>query len=278
MSFSIRPALRLAVLLAIVATAFLITPARADAAACSVRTQSLLAMPDGKTYAVLLNSDQKRTEDVALTLYSTDWTYRVTLKAVALTQKMPDHPYPMLRSLARFTAAPAFVALPRNDNLIAVRADPIEAGCAPTYAYTPELDLYRYGARFVPSPGSAAEGRAILASFTKTTPVATAVVNAANPALTCAEPYAIARTVRMMAANYPPELRDAGETGVVIVAVDLAPSGAVEGTNVVSSTAVRELAQEASVAAKASTYSPELFRCQPVASTYMFRVGFLKPK
>jgi TonB family protein len=278
MSVTSRPALRLAVILAIIAAAVTFGPARALAATCPVRTQSLLAMPDGKTYAVLLNSDIKRTADVPLTLYSTDWTYAVTLPAVAFTQKMPDNPYPMMRSLARFTAAPAFVTLPRTDNLIAVRADPVDAGCAPTYAYTPELDLYRFGSRFVASPGSAAVGRAIVASFSAATPAAAATVTAANPALTCEEPYAIPRTLHSATANYPAALREAGETGLVVIAVDLSPSGAVENTNIVSSTAVAELTQEAAKAAKATTYKPELFRCQSVASTYFFRVGFSKPR
>lgn len=279
---AIRPALRLASILAVIAGAQLLGAARADAATCPIRTQSLLAMPDGKSYAVLINSDLKRTTEVRLTLYSTEWSYTLTLPAVAFTRKMPDNPYPTLRSLARFTADPVFVKLPRADTLLAVRADPgageSPATCDPTYAYTLEIDLYRFGSRFVPSLGSAIEGRAIVASFNASTPSVAAAVLAAEPALACAEPYAISRTLLTAPANYPKEARDAGETGLVVIAVDLSPNGAIQGTNIVSSTAIETLTQEALRAAKASTYTPELFRCQPAASTYLFRVGYSIPK
>jgi len=278
----IRRALRPATVLAIVAGVVLLWAARADAATCPVRTQSLLAMPDGKTYAVLLNSDIKRTADVRLTVYSTEWSYTITLPAVPFARKMPDNPYPLMRALARFTTDPVFVTLPRADLLIAARADPgvgdAPPGCNPTYAYTLELDLYRFGEKFVPSAGSSAEGRVIVASFNAATPKVPASVVAAQPELACAEPYAIAHTLRMTAANYPVDQRANGETGVVVIAVDLSPAGAIENTNIVSSTANDVLTQEALKAAKATTYAPELFRCQPVASTYLFRVGFLLPQ
>jgi TonB family protein len=278
---AIRRVLRQGTLPAIVAGALLLWAASADAATCPVRTQSLLAMPDGKSYAVLLNSDVKRSTDVRLTLYSTEWSYTVTLPAVSFARKMPDNPYPLLRSLARFTADTAFVTLPRPDTLLAVRADPgvgaAPAGCDPTYAYTLEIDLYRFGPRFVASRGSAAAGRAIVASFNPSTPAVAASVVAAEPELACAEPYAIPRTLLAAPANYPPEARAAGQTGLVIVAVDLGPNGAVENTNIVSSTAIDTLTQEAVKAAKATKYAPELFRCQAVAGTYLFRVGYTLP-
>ena len=94
----------------------------------------------------------------------------------------------------------------------------------------------------------------------------------------CTTPHMDAMLTRTVQPKYPESAREQGATGTVQVKVSLNPSGGVISTSIYKSSGNAELDQAALVAARESTYSPEIEDCQPVGGTYLFRASFYKSK
>jgi len=92
----------------------------------------------------------------------------------------------------------------------------------------------------------------------------------------CTTPHMDAMLTRTVQPKYPESAREQGATGTVQVKVSLNPSGGVISTSIYKSSGNAELDQAALVAARESTYSPEIEDCQPVGGTYLFRANFFK--
>jgi TonB family protein len=74
----------------------------------------------------------------------------------------------------------------------------------------------------------------------------------------------------------PPPVQWTGHSVLAFVAVSLGADGSVRSTSVVRSSDQRfDLSVLA--AAKASKYSPAIFRCNPVPGTYIMRFDFTNP-
>lgn len=97
-------------------------------------------------------------------------------------------------------------------------------------------------------------------------------------ALACANPYVEAHVADLAQAVYPSEARDLRRQGVVLVAVEIGPTGALSSATVFRSSGFAPFDEAALLAARKSKYSPKLVNCHPVSSTYAFRVYFTPPQ
>lgn len=120
----------------------------------------------------------------------------------------------------------------------------------------------------------------VVAFATPTAPVAPVAPISAKTATSRIGPVAAAATctrpawvLRPAVPVYPPSTRGAAARSAII-AVRLSASGSVVGTKVAKSSGRGDLDAAATTAARASTYSPAVARCKPVAGTYGFYVRF----
>lgn len=95
-----------------------------------------------------------------------------------------------------------------------------------------------------------------------------------TPKPSCASPNVAAGTVEAIRPEIPEAAREVGATGTTEVKVSLLASGAIAAVTIYSSSGNAQLDLAAERAARASTFSPELRNCQPVAGDYLFRVDF----
>jgi TonB family protein len=100
---------------------------------------------------------------------------------------------------------------------------------------------------------------------------------AGNPSpLPCTQPFVPARIHGVPAdAAYPAIARELGATGVVKIKVEIEADGSVWNAAVYESSGNALLDGSALRAALQSRYDPEVFRCEPEAGTYLFRVDFV---
>jgi TonB family protein len=100
------------------------------------------------------------------------------------------------------------------------------------------------------------------------------VAAAGPPKPACAEPNLDARTVRKVSPDYPEAAQAIGAVGTVEIKVSLSATGAVEDASVYHTSGFKVLDAAGLLAAKQSTYTPEIKDCQPVAGSYIFVAEF----
>jgi TonB family protein len=237
---------------------------------CAVTSLPAVPMPDGKSYAVVLGADTPLTTDVQLVLYSAEATYAVNLAHVQVYRKRPAY----LADPLPFEADPIYVTLPKPDVIDAIHVRvPKTPECIARTLYTSPRDG-SVPDSYVDRPDRVAERATLVASFglgAKTNP---ASLITSSPKLTCSQPYADARVTKPVEPGYPNEALAQHEVGSTTVLVRLADTGAVDRVSVLRSSGYSALDEATLRAALLSTYSPEIFRCKPVASSYLFRADF----
>lgn len=102
-------------------------------------------------------------------------------------------------------------------------------------------------------------------------------VGLANPAaiepIACAQPYAAAKTLQAAEPRTPEIAMQQSISGIVDLLVTLNDRGEATKATVLNSPSA--ILNNASIAAAVhSTYSPEIFRCRSVPSTYVFTVSY----
>jgi hypothetical protein len=244
---------------------------------CLVRPATLLPMPDGATYALILRSDGKSSGDVHLQLFSNKAVYAVTLGEVRF------YPYSLVRSTpqaraalpaGQYESAPRFVVLPRGDALIAAQVDSATSSCAPAYNYTDDFRA-QLDTKYVPSPARAASVVLVRHIFDRgVSPIAATEVR--QQTLACRDAFSLAGVVKSAAAAIPVSTY-AQPKSSADVAVTLDPLGYVVRAAIArtSGNEVRDL--DALDAARSSTYRPAIFRCAAQPSTLVLTVPLGSP-
>jgi protein TonB len=90
----------------------------------------------------------------------------------------------------------------------------------------------------------------------------------------CSQPHVDPTTKNAVLPDYPEIAREQGASGTAEVKVTLDANGAVLAASIQQGTGSKVLDDAAIVAAKASTFSPEIDNCQPVGGVYLFRADF----
>ena len=207
-----------------------------------------------------------RARDVTVSLYSIGWRYAVTVPAVRFEGSLLE-PLPQAGSsfypVRSFDSEELSIVLPREDNLIAARAEG-DGGCEVTYTFTPAaqeaLGGHPQGERFAPGPVYRTAVAAISAE-----PL---------PASGCDAPYAAARPVNAQAPDYPDLAYQQGARGSVVVSLPIGADGAVLSVRVLRSSGNVSLDRAGSRAAIESTYAPAVFRCEQVIEDVTLRADF----
>jgi len=97
---------------------------------------------------------------------------------------------------------------------------------------------------------------------------------ASNGSPTCADPFKVASAVKPVMPQYPAIASQLHQSGTALVRVDVAGDGTVANTSIFESSGYKSLDAAAVEAAAASSYSPAIFRCNPIASSYIFTAQF----
>jgi TonB family protein len=106
-------------------------------------------------------------------------------------------------------------------------------------------------------------------------PVSPVKVVGESAALTCKHPYKSAAVAGDSAQLvYPRSAQIAGATGRVLVKIKLTPTASVAEASIFRSSGNSYLDASALSTATKTLYSPEIFRCQPVVSYYLFAANF----
>jgi TonB family protein len=106
-------------------------------------------------------------------------------------------------------------------------------------------------------------------------PVSPVKVVGESAALTCKHPYKSAAVAGDPAQLfYPQSAQLSGATGRVLVKIKLTPTASVAEASIVRSSGNDYLDASALSTATKTHYSPEIFRCKPVVSYYLFAANF----
>jgi TonB family protein len=279
-SRALTAALGAVLLVASMATARTQAPA-AGIPACGLSVGAIVAI-DPLTYGVVLNSDERGPVKIRLELFSDANDFGVNIDAVAFEPAPVAQPTPAPDVTTSLRSAPYFVRLPKADDLIAARAQRLDAAgapvasCAPQYVFT---DFWRSQAS--PNFTLGDDAKALRQSLRHTllggAPALAAIETTARTPQgsgSCPVRYAQAIVVKPENPVYPGTARSRGAAGIAIIAVSLDPNGTVTETRVYKSSGSPDLDTAASDAARRSIYRAEVFRCVPVSGTYMFRAEF----
>jgi TonB family protein len=279
-SRALTAALGAVLLVAAMATAQTQAPA-AGIPACGLTVGAIVAI-DPLTYGVVLNSDERGPVKVHLELFSDVNDFAVNIDAVAFEPAPVAQPSPAPDVTTTLRSAPYFVRLPKADDLIAARAELLDAAgapltsCARQYAFT---DFWRSQANpnFTLSDDAKALRQSLRHTLLGGAPTLTAIETIARTPQgsgPCPVRYAQAAVLKPENPIYPGVARARGASGVTIIAVSLDPSGAVTDARVYKSSGSPDLDVAAGDAARRSIYRAEIFRCVPVSSIYLFRADF----
>ena len=120
---------------------------------------------------------------------------------------------------------------------------------------------------------AAAAAVAIVPFASAVTPAAAQTLNPAVSA-SCTAPDVPAGTTYAALAETPAMAAQYQLSGTTLVRVDLESNGSIRAASVEKSSGAPFLDMAAVQAAKASTFSPEIRDCAPVAGSYIFQVDF----
>src|ERR1700688_148613 len=241
-------------------------------AQCSIVPQVLAALPDGKTYALVLGSIDAGPVDLEVSLYSAFDEYRVRLPSVSFD--VPADRALTAPTRRRFQSAPQFVMLPKAAALLMVIVPPnsasAEAGCI-SFLYT---DAYRRRSNAnYRLPEFLAVERAKLFDNLGERQATLASAVGPNP-FPCAAPFADIVTTRPVEPDYPPIAIRERATGTVQVKVTVDATGLVLAATIYKSSGNADLDRSALAAARASVYLPARVRCEPAGGSSLFRADF----
>jgi TonB family protein len=281
----VRATLRAAIVLAIAAQ--LCSVHFADAATpnagaapppCDVRAWDLYPMPDGMTYAVVLRSQSGSTSDILLRLRSDVNDYEVNLPRVAfqLVTPDPDVDVRKLPGVPQYESQAVFVALPHSDSLLIVDAAESSAGNGPQQCIARHLHTPAYTKLFeqpVFGAGYLARQATVVGRFQQGVAAAAATLASTSTA-TCPLRYRPLHGGDSATPVYPPAAAAQHASGTVRVEIDLAADGSVLDATLYQSSGNPFLDAAALDAAPNRAYLPEIFRCEPIAGTYLYRTVF----
>ncbi|GAC1420297.1 MAG: hypothetical protein NVSMB5_12670 [Candidatus Velthaea sp.] len=91
----------------------------------------------------------------------------------------------------------------------------------------------------------------------------------------CAIDHVGAGVIDAQQADFPEIARNMGATGTTYVKVDLAANGGVVNTSIFQTSGNAFLDRAALVAARRSSFRPEIRDCSPVDGTYLFAADFI---
>jgi len=240
-------------------------------AECGIGPRILAAMPDGKTYALVLASSDAGPLDVDVSLYSAFDEYLVRLSRVSFE--------PTDRALAslmrrRFQSAPQFITLPKAAAVLMVIAplnsNSAKPGCT-SFLYT-EAYRRRLNPNYRLPDALVAESAKLFENLGQHEPALASVIGP-NP-YTCAAPFADVLTTRAIEPDYPQSAIRERATGSVQVKVTVDATGSVLTATIYKSSRNVALDSAAVAAARASSYAPARVRCEPVGGSYLFRADF----
>ena len=238
-------------------------------------------MPDAKTYAIELSSDDGAPVDARLQLYSDGAEYGAILTGVTFSRTSPPESK-ALKASARFISAPAYVTLPKLDFLTAARALLADAAaqtakqCSSHFGYT---DFYQRQAVGGYQPTDAwAAWRQQRVDGLAHAPAMVAATVTSDTAPSCDHPNAVVGITNMVQPTYPKLAREQGISGTATIKVDVDENGGVTNAYVYRSAGDNSLDIAALNAARQSKYSPETFRCLPLSATFDFVMNFGKPQ
>jgi len=257
------------------------TPAAAATRWCSLEVAGIALMPDAKTYAIELSSDDGTPVDARLQFYSDGAEYGATLTGIAFSRTSPAEST-ALKTPARFISAPAYVTLPKLDFLTAVRAVLADnaaqtaKSCSSHFGYT---DFYQRQAigGYQPTDAWSAWRQQRVDALARGPAIVAATVTS-DTAPSCDHPNAVVGVTNMVQPMYPKLAREQGISGTATIRVDVDEKGGVTNAYVFKSAGDNSLDVAALNAARQSKYSPETFRCLPLPATYDFVMSFGAPQ
>ena len=221
-------------------------------------------MPDGKTYAVVMSSRANGDANVRLTFYTKTTSYALSTR-VDFNDKFQSE------SGTFYGAGAIYVELPTSNKVLDVCADLGSDSCSPwggRWSSNESTDL---------SADMAAERDDILRRYRGGVIAYRPTTVEPAAALSCADPYVEARTVFAAVPRIPADVQDFGTTRTSKIVVVLTEKGTVDATFVYKSSGFSILDAAATTAARASRYSPEVFRCKPVGGRFIFVADFEPP-
>lgn len=247
-------------------------------APCALHVETVVSV-DEKVYAVILRSNETA-NDVHLTLYSDANDYAISLPGTRFEPVASNAGSSPFAPQAALESAPIFVVLPRADLIEGARVDLSDAtlqkdqSCFPTYAYT-DFYLRMSNPTYAPSVEAKTLKLQLSHAYVRGAPTVSAlVIDRSSTGQNCPVPARQARMTRFVVPAYPDVARAAGFTGSVQVFVRLDASGKVLETGIYKSSGNAALDAAARRAAEASGYSAEIFRCEPIPGTYLYRADF----
>lgn len=286
MRTAIRAILSIGVLITILVQFGVFNSASAEAAehvkipVCDFAPWYIYAMPDDKTYAILLESKTAEKHDVHLELYSDASEYAAALPAVDFERiDSPSSAAPRMQ----FSSPVYYVTLPQADALLRVvavngGADPASAQpCRPEHADTDYYRRLTAGKYYTVNQADRDRQDKLIDIYIQGVTLVPALITVARVSTAgkpCPVRYRSAFTTAPVAPRYPTLAREQSATGVAFVRVDLDVDGSVAGTSIFRSSGNQMLDASAMDAARGSAYNAEIFRCEPISGSYIFRAEF----
>lgn len=254
--------MRIAIVVACVATLLVIgSRTSALAAPCAVEPRSVVRSASPNAYFVDLRSFSSMHARLRLTLFAGDDSYAVDVADASLTKKgtglTPVDP-------TWTTTVP--VALP--DGIAEAKGLQVR-----TLGSNGEAVECTGGSSGIPVPGDTTKRSARKLAADASPPVVATFVRHEVPA-ECERPYVAARLLKPARPEYPEAARSAYASGTVLVSLDLNEDGKAISSPVVGSSGFALLDRSATEAALGSQYAPQIFRCTPVAGSYLFEAQF----
>jgi len=249
----------------------------ANADACSTSIGFLMPLATPGTYGIeLANLTQTRVAgDFVVTLYSASASYELRLDGQLFDRRPKTAGPPMLS----WVAAPAYFDVPGAAAIESAYVQPLEADGVQS---TPCLfNHYRVRSRadimselYSQEPTLLDESDVAAANFSADSPITHATFRSQSPSPDCKQPYAEPRVLHAMSPPYPPSAIRDGASGMAMILLELDNAGKPLSAAVVKSANYDALDRAAEVAALTSSFAPQLFRCEPIGGSYVFRVDF----
>jgi TonB family protein len=221
-----------------------------------------------QTYALALETTQAVGSTVAgtLTLYVGDDRYTAHVQSAVVAS----------RGASDNTATPVVVRFAAPVHLDHAYLSSLESPSAVSCGVGNVWSAPQSSAAPAPTPiGQPAFDQAAFDALAASEPASPAVLAAHETPPPCAQPYASAQIVHSTQPDYPEIAVQEGAQGTVVDEITLTTSGAVANADVYSSSGFKVLDDAAMLAAGATTYRAETFRCASVYGVFFFSADFV---
>jgi hypothetical protein len=226
-------------------------PSPAPQGFCSARKPIVTPLDgerDARTYAVTVLASRRAGPGPVsgtLTIYAGDGRYDI-----------PIHDLEVASTLDFANLAPLVVRFPSAVHIDAAYLSSVDGSNGGHCDLTSGLSMF-------PQSNNAYTKRALAG-----TPVdAPPPVNDPAP---CDKPYAKAHILTFAGPGAPPDPSTSDEFGAAMIMVHIAPDGSIIDLTPLPPRAATELEKAALAVARASTYAPEVVRCKPIDSIYIY--------